>query len=310
MKVCHPFICLLFLTGLQDGGLGPVKAETYTVLEGRNITVSCSFYLTGGKMYFCMKDCSRENILVETTDYRAQRGRYSIEFNKIGTASYFVLVSITELKRSDSGWYRCALGQTWIRHTDFEIVVNYDSPAATPTSTQSLSFSPVSSSSSETTKQSKRSAPPPDVLLSVAVVLVITVILLAAAFLVFFKHRSSSQHEALSAEPSVETGYATVIKTHRVKKEIREDGENRTSDKTTRTTAEYSLSSWPQNRVEEDIVDYSTVFFSKHTTIVDSSAPCDHRADSTLYSEPWRDGNPATCRKHDSPPLYSTITLH
>ncbi|MEQ2312470.1 hypothetical protein AMECASPLE_031363 [Ameca splendens] len=251
MKVCHLFICLLFLAGLQDGGLGPVQAETYTELEGRNITVSCFFYLTGRKMYFCKKDCSRENILVETTDYRAQRGRYSIEFNKTGTASYFLLVSITELKRSDSGWYRCALDQTWVRHMDFEIVVNYDSPAATPTSTQSLSFSPVSSSSSGTTKQSKRSAPPPGVLLSVAVVLVITVILLAAAFLVFFKHRSSSQHEALSAEPSVETGYATVIKTNRVKKDIREDGENRTSDKTTRTTAEYSLSSWPQNTVSE-----------------------------------------------------------
>ncbi|XP_047233620.1 CMRF35-like molecule 6 [Girardinichthys multiradiatus] len=164
MKVCHPFICLLFLAGLQDGGLGPVQAETYTELEGRNITVSCSFYLTGRKMYFCKKDCSRENILVETTDYRAQRGRYSIEFNKTGTASYFLLVSITELKRSDSGWYRCGLDQTWIRHMDFEIVVNYDSPAATPTSTQSLSFSPVSSSSSETTKQSKRSAPPPGAL--------------------------------------------------------------------------------------------------------------------------------------------------
>lgn len=114
-------LLLVFAAELHNGELGFVPGRTYTQMEGKNITVSCSFTFSGRTMYFCKTDCSRENILVETTDYRAQSGRYIIEFNRTGFASHVVYVSITELKTSDSGWYRCTLGR--IQHDDFKIVV-------------------------------------------------------------------------------------------------------------------------------------------------------------------------------------------
>ncbi|XP_008412840.1 uncharacterized protein LOC103467891 isoform X2 [Poecilia reticulata] len=211
-------ICLFFLAQLHNGEAESVRGRTYTKMEGKNITVSCSFTFSGFTMYFCKTDCRGDNILIETTDNRAQSGRYIIEFNRTRVGSYVVYVSIMELKTSDSGWYRCTLGRTGIQHNDFEIFVFSASPTAT-TSTWSLSFSSSPPFSSETTKQSSSSAPPSDVLLSVGVVITIMIIVLAAALLVFFKHRKNKQHEAGSAKPSVGAEYATVIKPNRVKRE-------------------------------------------------------------------------------------------
>lgn len=109
-------LLFVFTAELQDGELGSVQETTYTEMEGKNITVSCYFFFYGLKMYFCRTNCSAENILVETTEHRAQRGRYIIEFNRKHMGSNLVSVSITELKRPDSGWYRCALGKVLTRH--------------------------------------------------------------------------------------------------------------------------------------------------------------------------------------------------
>uniref|UniRef100_A0A087XYU0 Immunoglobulin domain-containing protein n=1 Tax=Poecilia formosa TaxID=48698 RepID=A0A087XYU0_POEFO len=116
-------LLFVFAAQLQNGEVESVQGRTYTEMEGKNITVSCSFTFTGRRMYFCKTDCSRDNILIETTDYRAQSGRYIIEFNRTGFATHVVYVSIMELKTSDSGRYRCALGRTGIRHNDFKIFV-------------------------------------------------------------------------------------------------------------------------------------------------------------------------------------------
>ncbi|XP_043980203.1 uncharacterized protein LOC122835311 isoform X1 [Gambusia affinis] len=271
MKVT--LICLFFFTELHNGELGFVPGRTYTQMKGKNITVSCSFTFSGRTMYFCKTDCSRENILVETTDYRAQSGRYIIEFNRTGFASHVVYVSITELKTSDSGWYRCTLGR--IQHDDFKIVVVSASPTAT--STGRLSFSSSPPFSSETTKPSSTSAPPAGVLLSVGVALTIIIIVLAAALLVFFKYRKNKQHKAGSAEPSVGTEYATVIKPHSVKRETE-----------------------TQNTVESDSLDYSEVHFPKHTTNLHSCAPCGNHGDSVIYAEPRTVGKHGGCSKEDS----------
>ncbi|XP_014867429.1 PREDICTED: uncharacterized protein LOC106932963 isoform X2 [Poecilia mexicana] len=277
-------ICLFFLTQLQNGEVESVQGRTYTEMEGKNITVSCSFTFTGRRMYFCKTDCSRDNILIETTDYRTQSGRYIIEFNRTGFASHVVYVSIMELKISDSGRYRCALGRTGIRHNDFKIFVISASPTAT-TSTGSQSFSSSPPFSSETTKQSSSSAPPSGVLLSVGVVLTIMVIILAAALLVFFKHRKNKQLEG-SAEPSGGTEYATVIKPNRVKRKPE-----------------------TQNTAESDNLDYSEVHFSKQTTNLHSSAPCGNHGDVVIYTEPRIDGKYGGRSEEDSAALYSTITL-
>ncbi|KAM4571413.1 uncharacterized protein V3H82_011027 [Fundulus diaphanus] len=207
MKIYHCFICL-FLLRLQDGELGPVQAATYREMEGKNISVSCSFSLTGIKMYFCKKDCSRENILVETTENRAQSGRYSIELNKTG-ASYVVVVSITELKKSDSGWYRCHLGITGNQHEDFEIVVNNASErtslssspspsssetsqpdkSATTSASERTSLSSSPSPSSSETSQPDKSATTSGLQLYIVLTLVIKIILLSVPLVIFCRKR-------------------------------------------------------------------------------------------------------------------------
>lgn len=112
---------------LQDGNTGLVKAQTlpHRAEEGGNITVKCNFYLSGSRKLFCKKKCENGNILVETSDDAAQNGRYSIKYVKKGVTSYIMYVSITQLKQSDSGRYRCSLDKRWwtVGNDDFELIV-------------------------------------------------------------------------------------------------------------------------------------------------------------------------------------------
>ncbi|XP_039878517.1 uncharacterized protein LOC120727964 [Simochromis diagramma] len=50
----HTLLCFIFLTALQDGNTGLVKAQTLThrAEEGGNITVACNFYLPGSRKLF------------------------------------------------------------------------------------------------------------------------------------------------------------------------------------------------------------------------------------------------------------------
>ncbi|XP_038554094.1 polymeric immunoglobulin receptor-like isoform X2 [Micropterus salmoides] len=67
-------------------------------------------------MFFCKRECKPEDILIKTTGVRDQRGRYSITYE----GGENVVVSITQLTKSDSGLYRCGLGGSNIT---FEIIV-------------------------------------------------------------------------------------------------------------------------------------------------------------------------------------------
>ncbi|MEQ2201944.1 hypothetical protein XENOCAPTIV_021113 [Xenoophorus captivus] len=99
MKVCHILISLFFLT-LQDGE----TVGTYTRKEGGSITVRCKFSYYGNRRFLCKETCKRNNILIETTKDRTQRGRYSIRYEGRGKlSSDFLHVSITELEKLDSG---------------------------------------------------------------------------------------------------------------------------------------------------------------------------------------------------------------
>lgn len=57
--------------------------------------------------FFCTGEC--EVNLLETTDDRAERGRYSIEY-KGGFLERVLYVSIRQLTKRDSGQYWCGLG--------------------------------------------------------------------------------------------------------------------------------------------------------------------------------------------------------
>ncbi|XP_039463699.1 polymeric immunoglobulin receptor-like isoform X2 [Oreochromis aureus] len=109
MKVHHTLICFFFLS-LQDGNPEVTNAQilSYGVIGG-NVTVPLVFQSSGTWKMFCREDCEGENILIKTTDVRAQTGRYSIEYKRESTV-YVLSVSISKLTESDSGQYSCGLG--------------------------------------------------------------------------------------------------------------------------------------------------------------------------------------------------------
>ncbi|XP_014909380.1 uncharacterized protein LOC106960679 isoform X4 [Poecilia latipinna] len=120
MKVCFTLICLFFLT-LQDGE----AAETHARMGGENITVECKVNLIENPIIFCKENCEGENILISTTEDKAHNGRYST-FYESGYTSASLYVSISDLKRSDSGRYRCGLGKNRSRYHEFHLDVTED----------------------------------------------------------------------------------------------------------------------------------------------------------------------------------------
>ncbi|XP_075946579.1 polymeric immunoglobulin receptor-like [Anarhichas minor] len=113
MKVRHTLICFFFLSALQDGNNGFIL---YTGTEGGDVTVQCSSSSSSGSRKILCKDpCKEEDIIIETTDDRAQKGRFSIERSR-GDVS----VTITQLTKSDSGLYGCGIKSSYRL---FEILV-------------------------------------------------------------------------------------------------------------------------------------------------------------------------------------------
>lgn len=100
----------MFPTALQDGNPEVTNAQIrYYGVIGGDFKAGFSFDSPGTWKMFCREQCEGENILIKTTDVRAQTGRYSIEYKKEST--YYVLsVSISKLTESDSGQYSCGLG--------------------------------------------------------------------------------------------------------------------------------------------------------------------------------------------------------
>ncbi|XP_014834975.1 PREDICTED: polymeric immunoglobulin receptor-like [Poecilia mexicana] len=141
---------LVVVDALLDGNKVPHLHRD----AGSSLTVACFFEDSGRKRLFCRGGCGKDEVLVQTDAVRADRGRYSIEYDKRRNAAV-VLVTITQLTQSDSGRYRCKLDRA-IRSDldrDFSITVTDvpDPSTFTPTATQSFSstsesFSPAVSS--------------------------------------------------------------------------------------------------------------------------------------------------------------------
>ncbi|XP_025757240.1 uncharacterized protein LOC109196119 isoform X3 [Oreochromis niloticus] len=226
-------VCFIFLTALQDGNTGLVKAQTLThrAEEGGNITVECSFTWSGSRKLFCKEKCENGNTLVETSDDAAQNGRYSIKYEQTYMTSYPTLyVSITQLKQSDSGRYRCSLDIAWWRdpNDDFELIVTEASTTSTPNGTlrpfsasvflSSASKPPttqsLSSTSGSSTPSSASSGSSADVLIYVGLILVVMIVVLSAALLIFYTKRKTTKPRG----PPVETD----TEVNRLYEEIRE----------------------------------------------------------------------------------------
>ncbi|XP_017161042.1 CMRF35-like molecule 5 isoform X2 [Poecilia reticulata] len=323
MKVCLTLICLLFLR-LQDGNA--VRRETG--VEGGNITVKCPFLLSGSRKFVCKNVCEGENILIETTNNTAEKGRYSVKYERnIIIFKDFLYFTIEDLKKSDSGRYRCRLDRTFItRYDDFELVVNEVFTTSTTTepnrtlqtfTTSTIlptSFRTASVQSSSPPSSSKTNQPPaaPGLLLLVVLVLVILIITLAVGLLIFFEKKHFGQKNG----PLVKTEYSDPTKVSTVYEEIRlEERENETppqekspvyslvrSCEPAESSDLYSLAGCPKNDVEVDAVDYSVVHFATNTTTSSNSAPCGHAVNDT-YSAVG-----SANLSDDSSALYSNVT--
>ncbi|XP_028437626.1 uncharacterized protein LOC114558086 [Perca flavescens] len=214
---------------LQDGNIGLINAEIIksTGTEGGDITVRCSFTFSGYRRIFCKDECKNGDILIETEEDTAQRGRYSIEYKNSIMSATVLYVSITKLNKSDSGRYRCRLDRSLFPTSYQEIEIRVtDAPtsplrpsspsvslASTLMTSQSLNSTPLSASTLMTSQrlnstpssaspeaseqpQQKQTAPaaPPahdlPLVLGVCVPVVVVVVVLAAVLLFFYKKRT------------------------------------------------------------------------------------------------------------------------
>ncbi|XP_067449585.1 uncharacterized protein [Thunnus thynnus] len=188
------------ITVIDAATLGENTRFLFVGTVGTNFTKGCLNTVNGSRKFFCKDECKKEkDILVETEGNRAQNGRYSIEYRE---GSVFGLyVTITQLKKSDTGRYRCGYGRSSSPDSSNTFLIFVvDAPttsktnrtlrpfptsvpsASTPTTTQSLisssgSFTP-SSSFPETTEQFTGYFWPPAVIVPVIVVLLTVVLLL------------------------------------------------------------------------------------------------------------------------------------
>ncbi|XP_062248452.1 CMRF35-like molecule 8 [Platichthys flesus] len=156
-------LIFFFLSSLLQDGL---TESVFTGPEGGSITVSCSFFFPGRTRRFCRKSCGDGDVLIETEDVSAQRGRYSIEYEKASDllSNSFVHVTIKQLRKSDSGKYTCGLKRTLHPEGNerIEIIVTDASPSSTPnwpvepspTSLPAATATAPTSSSPETSEQS------------------------------------------------------------------------------------------------------------------------------------------------------------
>uniref|UniRef100_A0A4W6F9T8 Immunoglobulin domain-containing protein n=1 Tax=Lates calcarifer TaxID=8187 RepID=A0A4W6F9T8_LATCA len=94
--------------------------QTAQMRTGEDVTVQCFFTSFGISKFFC-KDSCQEKVLVGTAGDRAQRDRYSIRYLTGTRGGSFLFVTITNLTKSDSGQYWCALDSSSLR--DFELIV-------------------------------------------------------------------------------------------------------------------------------------------------------------------------------------------
>ncbi|XP_045898905.1 uncharacterized protein LOC123966849, partial [Micropterus dolomieu] len=252
---------IIVVDALLDGN-PPEETSLYT-RAGGNIVVECSFTVSGSRRYFCKEECEEKDILVETTGYTAERGRYSIRYTQRSLTDVSVYVSITQLTKSDSGRYRCGLDRRFSRdpYREFEIIVTDAPTTLKPKSTLPVfSTSDPSASTptqiSQTNQQPIETGPSQDVWLPVGLTLAVMVILLLLAVVIYCRKRSSKPKGA-----PVETEYTSVTETNQVYENIREDRHSRSAP--VEISSVYTLAKYTHQKTPESTDDYSSVSASR-----------------------------------------------
>ncbi|XP_067449739.1 uncharacterized protein [Thunnus thynnus] len=109
---------------LQDGNTGLVNAiNLFAGAEGRNGSIHCYFTSPGSTKFFCKGECKEDDILIKTDDVTAQSGRYSIKYKDGSSGRRIVIVTITQLTKSDSGQYRCGLSGSSVPDAYWDFVI-------------------------------------------------------------------------------------------------------------------------------------------------------------------------------------------
>ncbi|XP_041858918.1 polymeric immunoglobulin receptor-like [Melanotaenia boesemani] len=98
MKIFQ-LLCMCLLPGVLCSN------QKFTKLEGESIFFGCAFNPPQGNKFFLKKGRSSENFLTDVSNSSTRSGRYST-----GYENGIFYVSISQLKRSDSGHYRCGVG--------------------------------------------------------------------------------------------------------------------------------------------------------------------------------------------------------
>ncbi|XP_044206421.1 uncharacterized protein LOC122981752 isoform X2 [Thunnus albacares] len=127
----HHVLFFCFLSALQDGNTGLVNAiNLFAGAEGRNGSIHCYFISPGSTKFFCKGECKEDDILIKTDDVTAQSGRYSIRYEDGSSGRRIVIVTITQLTKSDSGQYRCGLSGSSVPDAYWDFVITITDEAA------------------------------------------------------------------------------------------------------------------------------------------------------------------------------------
>ncbi|XP_036959313.1 uncharacterized protein LOC119022476 isoform X2 [Acanthopagrus latus] len=93
-----------------------------TDIEGENITFGCSGTVYKKQKFLCKDECkTKEDIIIETNGNRTQRGRYSVEYREGSTFGLYV--NITNVSKSDTGWYKCGYGRALSPHSFYKFSI-------------------------------------------------------------------------------------------------------------------------------------------------------------------------------------------
>ncbi|XP_026223985.1 uncharacterized protein LOC113167514 isoform X1 [Anabas testudineus] len=167
--------------------------------EGGNISVVCKFSFSKSRKFFCRNDCKEGNVLIETTEDRDQRGRYSLYYN--ASVSRPVLrVTIAELEKSDSGRYTCGLGESLSSASlqRFEVSVTGDSSTWTPRTFPMSVSSATTSAVPKITEQF--TVAHPVFFLPLLICLPMVMVLLAAVLLFLYRFKTNKNSEGRNME--------------------------------------------------------------------------------------------------------------
>ncbi|KAM8755128.1 uncharacterized protein AB9X84_011702 isoform 2-T2 [Acanthopagrus schlegelii] len=122
-----------------------------TDIEGENITFGCSGTVYKKQKFLCKDECkTKEDIIIETNGNRTQRGRYSVEYREGSTFGLYV--NITNVSKSDTGWYKCGYGRALSPHSFYMFSIFVIDDPSKPNRTPPPFSTSVPSASTPTTQ--------------------------------------------------------------------------------------------------------------------------------------------------------------